>query len=100
MQMKLPAWLYSEVQFEFVNRWRDWLKYRDYFVIWVGTEFQRGGPYQKIANEYSFDITICNFGFKVRFRGNPAVAFALLDMRKRATQRTTGQAGSHSQITS
>jgi len=89
MRKILPAWLFSEVRFEFVNRWRDWPKYKDYFVIWIGTEFMRGGAYQKFANEYSFDITLCNFGFKVRFCGNPPVSYAFLENRKRAIQPTT-----------
>lgn len=71
--MKLPEWLYSEVTFEFVNRWKCWQKNGDYFVIWLGTEVLCGDDYHKIRNQYSLDFTLCNFGFKARIRIKPSV---------------------------
>lgn len=69
---KRKAWLHAEVKFEFVNRWKDWLKYPDFYVLWLGTELQRGDDYKKFMDQWSFDITIANFGFKVKVRAQDA----------------------------
>lgn len=72
LPFKFPVWLYSEITFLFINRWKDWGKHWDYYCIWFGMNFIVGDEYKNIYNVYTFDVTICNFSFKVRFRGNPA----------------------------
>ncbi len=68
--MRLPLWLYSEITFGFVNRWNGC------YVIWLGTEFQKGTPYDMISNKYSFDLTVANFGVKIHYQGYPKKTFA------------------------
>jgi hypothetical protein len=80
---KLPQWMYSEIAFRFDNRWRHWKWAKDTFVIWLGTELQWGDEWGKVHNQYTFDFTICNFGFKIAFRGNPAVSFCFMENKKK-----------------
>jgi len=67
----IPNWALTAISFSFLNRWGDWLKYRDFSVIWLGTEISIGDAYGKWVNWYGLDITIANFAFKINIGGFP-----------------------------
>jgi hypothetical protein len=82
ISFKLPLWLYSEIIFIVDNHWKRFWSGQDYFCIWIGTEFTRGDEYRRILNVYTFELTIFNIGFKIRFRGNPEVSFEFHEYKK------------------
>lgn len=65
---KIDSWLHAEVRFYFLNRWKEWLKYPGYFIIWLGTELQCRDDYKKDMRQLNLDLTIANFGFKIKIR--------------------------------